>query len=130
MNMMKRTARFHIASPLLSGILYAFIGLGASIFLLSLLLQFSSLQETSLPNLAYAAHGVCSLLGGITAGRRATRRGWYHGGLCGLVYGLVIMMIGFLSLDLTLGSHSFFLLTLALVAGAIGGMTGVNTRKA
>ncbi|WP_270164590.1 TIGR04086 family membrane protein [Paenibacillus sp. SYP-B4298] len=129
MNLIKKTTRIHIASPLLSGILYAFIGLGASIFLLSLLLQFSSMQETSLPNLSYAAHGVCSLVGGITAGRRASRRGWYHGGLCGMVYGLVIMMIGFLSLDLSLSSHSLALLSLVLAAGAVGGMAGVNTKK-
>ncbi|MBJ6362954.1 TIGR04086 family membrane protein [Paenibacillus sp. GCM10012307] len=129
MNSVKKIARFHIASPLLSGLIYAFIWLGIGTLILSLLLFFSSLQESSLPNYAYVIHGFCSLLGGIVAGRRSTRRGWYHGGLTGLAYGLIVLLIGFLSLDQSLNSHNASVLALGLLAGAIGGMTGVNTRQ-
>ncbi len=94
-----------------------------------MLLYFSSMQETSLPNYTYIVHGICGLFGGVVAGRRSARRGWYHGGLTGLIYGLVVLLIGFLSLDQSFNGHNAVVLALCLLAGAIGGMTGVNTKK-
>ncbi|WP_028561830.1 TIGR04086 family membrane protein [Paenibacillus pinihumi] len=129
MNSIKKAARIHITSPLLSGLVYAFIWLVIGTLILSMLLYFSSMQETSLPNYTYIVHGICGLFGGVVAGRRSARRGWYHGGLTGLIYGLVVLLIGFLSLDQSFNGHNAVVLALCLLAGAIGGMTGVNTKK-
>ncbi|MUT67286.1 TIGR04086 family membrane protein [Paenibacillus sp. NEAU-GSW1] len=118
-----------IGSPVLAGILFALIWLAAGALLLSLLLHFSNMKENNLPNLSLAVHGVSSLAGGFVSGRRSGRKGWYHGGLLGVIYGILILIIGFLAADASLSLRSAALLGIALLAGAFGGMIGVNTKK-
>ena len=114
---------------LLYGLFAAILWLGAGALLLSLLLRYGGLDETSLPTLALTAHGVSSLAGGFTAGRRAGQKGWYVGLLLGILYALIILAIGFLAADAPISLESLALLATAAGAGTIGGMFGVGTRR-
>jgi len=114
---------------LLYGLFAAILWLGAAALLLSLLLRYSALNETSLPTLALAAHGVSVLAGGFTAGRRAGQKGGYVGLLLGALYALVVLAIGFLAADAPLSLESLLLLAISAGAGTIGGMFGVGTRR-
>ena len=56
-------------------------------------------------------------------------RGWYQGGLTGALYGILIMMIGFLALDSSFDLTMMIGLASVFLIGAIGGIMGVNTRN-
>jgi putative membrane protein (TIGR04086 family) len=114
---------------LLYGLFAAILWLGAGALLLSLLLRYSGLNETSLPTLALATHGVSALAGGFTAGRRAGQKGWHIGLLLGALYALIVLAIGFLAADAPIGPESLALLATAAGAGTVGGMFGVGTRR-
>lgn len=123
------TKKTQIAAPLLAGIVFSLIWLAAGALLLSLLLHFTNLKETELGNYAMGIHGLSALAGGFTAGKRSERKGWYNGGMLGVVYGLIVMVVSFLAQNASLSWNSAALLGLALLAGAFGGMIGVNLRK-
>ena len=126
---MKSVAHVRPSSPLFGGLFVAIIWLGAGALLLSMLLRFSSLQETSLPGLAMSVHGLAALAGGFSSGRRSARKGWYYGIILGAVYAVIILMIGFLAADAPLAWSTLSLLGVTSAAGAVGGMFGVGTRS-
>ncbi|RIX50566.1 TIGR04086 family membrane protein [Paenibacillus nanensis] len=118
-----------IGSPLLAGVIFSILWLAAGALLLSLLLQFSSMKESELGTYSLIVHGVSALAGGFTAGKRSERKGWYNGGMLGLIYGIMVMIISFLAANAAPTWNSALLLGAALLAGAFGGMIGVNLRR-
>ncbi|MFC4776493.1 TIGR04086 family membrane protein [Paenibacillus sp. GCM10023252] len=118
-----------IPSPLLAGVVFAAIWLAAGALLLSLMLQYSGMKESSLPTYAMAVHGLSALAGGFVSGKRSGYKGWYYGGMLGGLYGLLILLISFLAVNAGLSTKSIMMLIVAVAAGAVGGMIGVNAKK-
>jgi len=115
--------------PLLAGITFALIWLAAGAIILSLILNFSSIKESSLGMLSFIVHGFAALVGGLSSGKRAQAKGWYYGSVLGILYGLIIMVISFLASDISPSLQSLLLLSTVIATGAFGGMVGVNLRK-
>ncbi|MEW9700101.1 TIGR04086 family membrane protein [Paenibacillus sp. SI8] len=129
MNPMRSVSQVRITSPLFSGLLYSLIMMTIGTLVTSLFLLLTSAQETSLHTLTTIIHAASLFIGGWVSGKRAGARGWYHGGILGFVYFLLIFLIGFLAFDAGLNLQSLQLLIILFISGALGGMLGVNTRK-
>lgn len=114
-------------SPLFVGMTYAFIIMGMSALLTSLILLLTSHDEATLPMYSYAIHALALLIGGFISGKRTGNRGWYHGGLLGVLYSLIIEMVGFLGFDQGVSEYTFLFVLAAFVVGALGGIVGVNS---
>ncbi|MFD2329738.1 TIGR04086 family membrane protein [Cohnella sp. GCM10020058] len=121
-----RVSGIRIASPLVAGFVWAFIWLGLGTLALSVLLYSSSMPETKLLSWVFGVHGAASLAGGFTAAKRSGKRGWYIGAVTGLLYAIAVVLIGFLSQDIGFDSRMGQLGLIAALAGAFGGMLGVN----
>ncbi|QAY65183.1 TIGR04086 family membrane protein [Paenibacillus protaetiae] len=117
-----------MGSPFIKGLLYATIWLAVGALLLSSFLHYGNMKESSLPLYTMIVHGFCSFAGGFVSGKRSGRKGWYYGGLLGIVYAIIILIISFLAADAELSARSLTLLGIAFAAGAFGGMLGVNLR--
>lgn len=129
MYLIRRMFSWRIANPVLSGLCRSFFWMLLGAFVLSLLLWGSSLKEQDLLMYTYIVHGIAAAFGGLTAGRRASNKGWYHGCLTGAFYGLIILLIGFLALDSAPAGVDLLWVLAAAVIGALGGMFGVNLQK-
>lgn len=129
MSVIRRLFSWKISSPVLSGLIRSFLWMMLGAFILSLLLWGSSLKEADLAMYTYIVHGVAAAFGGLTAGSRAASRGWYHGALTGLFYGLIVLLIGFLALDSSPAGMDFLWVLAAAGISALGGMFGVNLQK-
>jgi putative membrane protein (TIGR04086 family) len=129
MNPMTKVNQVRISSPLLSGLLYAFLMMALGTLIVSLLLLWSNVQESSLPAYGKIIHALSIFVGGWVAGKRAGSRGWYYGGVLGALYATVIGIVAFLAYDNGLSLMSLALLGGAFGSGALGGMLGVNSRK-
>lgn len=122
-------SKLRISSPLLAGLTYTLLTvLGGTLFT-SLLLSFTGVKESSLSYFAYTILVVSLLIGGWASGKRAGERGWYHGGLCGIIYAVILVMISFLGYDQSLGMGSLMVLVISFASSALGGVFGVNMRK-
>jgi putative membrane protein (TIGR04086 family) len=129
MEPIKNTATVRFASPLFSGMVYAFITMAISSLIYSLVLTFTNQSEDSLSLFAYLIHALAIFIGSYACGKRINNKGWYHGGILGLVYALIIILIGFLSMDNGISFQTLFAVAVAYLLGAIGGILGVNNTK-
>ncbi len=117
------------AFPLLSGLFYAFLWMGLAAFVISMLLLLTGMKEQSLTLYAYLIHGWSTLAGGFVSGRKSGSKGWYIGGMLGILYAIAVILISFLGFDAPIRLSTLYLPALAFTLGALGGMVGVNSRK-
>ncbi len=129
MEPIRRVFTFRVTNPILSGLLYSFFWMFLGALALSLLLWSSGLTEEDLSFYTFLVHALSAFIGGCVGGKRAENRGWYYGCLTGLLYGVTLLAIGFLALDSSLALGDLTLLATVFIAGAIGGMFGVNLKK-
>ncbi|MFM9279228.1 TIGR04086 family membrane protein [Paenibacillus jiagnxiensis] len=118
-----------VSSPLLSGLFHAFVWMMVGALVLSLLLWLTGMQEQDLSLFTYIIHGISMLAGGFVSGRKSGKKGWYQGGLTGVVYGIAVLVIGFLALDSHVNAQDLLHLSAAFILGAFGGMLGINLSK-
>lgn len=129
MNAMNKVSQVRIGSPLIRGLVYAFIAMGLATLVTSFILMLTDQKEESLPSFAYIIHAGSLLIGGFVSGKRAKSKGWYHGGLLGVLYAVIIFIIAFLSFDQGIDLQSVKFLGTAFGSGVIGGILGVNASK-
>ncbi|MBO2943421.1 TIGR04086 family membrane protein [Paenibacillus sp. F411] len=129
MESIRRLITLRITNPILSGLLHAFIWMFIGAFALSMLLWASSLSEEDLSLYTFVVHGAAAWFGGLASGRRSGSKGWYYGLVTGLLYGILLLIIGFLALNSFISASDMTLLGIVIGAGALGGMFGVNLRK-
>ncbi|TVY11935.1 TIGR04086 family membrane protein [Paenibacillus cremeus] len=115
-------------SPLFVGLMYAGLFMLLGTLTASLILLGTNLPESSWLSSTLFIHGVAMFAGGLTTGKRSGSKGWYHGGLLGLVYTIIVWIIGFLAYDGGLSKELMYLGVVAFLAGAFGGMIGVNLK--
>ncbi|WP_281888993.1 TIGR04086 family membrane protein [Paenibacillus sp. YYML68] len=116
-------------SPLLSGLMYSTVITLLGTLLASLLLLATGLSESSWLSTTLLVHGLSLLIGGVLTGKRCESKGWYHGGMLGMLYTGIVWMIGFLAYDSGVTNELLMVGGIALVAGAFGGVVGVNMKK-
>ncbi|WP_368666300.1 TIGR04086 family membrane protein [Ammoniphilus sp. CFH 90114] len=114
------------SSPILTGTLTTLGLVLVGSLITSLLLHFSSLSEFSLSYFTYTVNGISLLIGGLIAGKQGGHKGWYFGGLTGMVYFVLLVLIGFLAFDMTPHLSALLYLAIAFLVGAVGGIFGVN----
>lgn len=112
-----------------SGLLYAFVCTGLITLLVSFLLLWTGLKENSIQVYIFLIHAAALFVGGFITGRKVDRSGWYYGGLMGVIYSIVIQLIGFLGFDAAVSMTSLTLFLISFAMGAVGGILGVNTKK-
>jgi putative membrane protein (TIGR04086 family) len=129
MEPIKNAATVRFASPLFAGMVFAFITMAISSLIYSFVLTFTNQSEDSLTFFAYLIHAFAIFIGSYACGKRINNKGWYHGGILGLVYAVIIILIGFLSMDNGISFQTLFAIAVAYLLGALGGILGVNHTK-
>jgi putative membrane protein (TIGR04086 family) len=129
MEPVKKTVDVRFTSPLFSGLVYAFIIMAAASLIFSFVLAFTSQSEASFSFYVYLIHLLSIFIGAYVCGKRTDTRGWYYGGILGLLYSLIIVVVGFLAFDHGLTLQTLFALVAAFFIGAFGGIIGVNHSK-
>jgi len=116
-------------TPVFAGLVYAMLVAGTATVLLSFILAVTGLKEQSLPVYVYMIHGMAVLVGGFITARRAGEKGWYRGGLLGILYGLIVTLVSYLGFDASLTLKSLLFLAVCFVTGAFGGIMGINSGR-
>ncbi|MCI3923654.1 TIGR04086 family membrane protein [Paenibacillus sp. TRM 82003] len=130
MNAMKSVSSgVRAGSPVLTGLLYSLVCMAVATVVASMIYKFTGVKEGSMTTSVYIIHSVSLFVGGLFTGWKSGRKGWYYGGMMGILYSVVIVLIGFLSYDAALTVYTLILLGLSFAAGALGGMIGVNLRR-
>ncbi len=116
----------HVFRPVLTGVVAVVIILFAVSLIMSLLLHFTSLRESSLHWFLFPITLVTLFIGGAIAGYQSGTKGWYYGGLTGIVFLLFTWLISYLGFDLSFQFKTAWLYAALLLLSVMGGMIGVN----
>lgn len=112
---------------LLKGLLLSLCITIVLLFFISLLLKFTSLSESKLPQLNNLIMVISIVLSGIYVAFKIKENGWINGAIVGVLYSLVIIFLGTIFIkDMNTTSFILTRLLLSTVIGIIGGMIGIN----
>ena len=95
-------------------------------FIFSLLLRFTSLQETSVAWIIVTLSFITLFIGGFISGGRGKEKGWLLGGATGGAYTLVIFLFQYLGNDSLFTLHQMLFHLGFIGTAALGGIIGVN----
>lgn len=115
--------------PMLAGFIYTFIIVFLGAIVVSFMLAFTDTRESTLPSAVYTVNGLALFVGGFVSGKRGGEKGWYYGGMTGILYFLFVVLISFLGFDAKLGLNHLYYLLLTFLVAAFGGIIGVNLSR-
>ncbi|MGD7053535.1 TIGR04086 family membrane protein [Sutcliffiella horikoshii] len=95
-------------------------------FIFSLLLRFTSLQETSVAWIIVTLSFITLFIGGFISGGRGKEKGWLLGGATGAAYTLVIFLFQYLGNDALFNMQQMLFHLGFIGIAALGGIIGVN----
>ncbi|WP_406242119.1 TIGR04086 family membrane protein [Tissierella carlieri] len=112
---------------LLKGLLLAYIITCILILVFSILLTYSSLRENKMPLVNTIIMVISVTSGSVYVAKMVKEKGWINGGIIGMAYYLILIMLSFIFLKpLVLDIFSISKLVLACIIGIIGGIIGIN----
>lgn len=109
------------------GVLLA-LGFSTVVFLLaSLVLSFTAISENIVPYLSFLTSIISIFIGSIFVTRKLSYKGWLNGGLTGLFYVLIILVLGlFIAGEFPIFTGFLTKAFLGFAFGAISGIIGMN----
>ncbi len=117
-------------TSLISGIAIAY-AITCIIFIgYAMLITYSSFTGKNLPLVVTVTSLVAVIVAGFDAAKGATKRGWLWGIAAGLIYALILAVIGtWVNKGFTFDSRTITLLILSVAGGGLGGVIGINLKK-
>lgn len=111
------------------GVLIAY---GISIILIiiyGILLVATSLSEATLPTAIMIITMVSIALSAIYTAVKVTSRGWLNGAIVGLIYMVILFLIGLIfNTGIAIDSFIFFRLFMGFIVGGLAGVIGINLK--
>ncbi|HHV06723.1 MAG TPA: TIGR04086 family membrane protein [Firmicutes bacterium] len=97
-------------------------------FLVTVVINFRSELEVKLPTLAYVAQYLTVFVTGIAAGRAAEQSGWLHGLGAGMVFAIIVLVVGsfLLPVKSPVAGRVLWQVLPAALLGMGGGAVGAN----
>ena len=112
---------------LLKGLLISFALSLVSIFIFSILLTYTNVQESVIFPVMVCITAISILVGSSISTIKIKKKGIINGGIIGLTYILIIYLISsIVGNGFALNMNSIILIVAGIIAGMIGGIVGVN----
>ena len=96
---------------------------------LAIILTYMEFPEAMVPSAVVITTLISIMLAGTSAARRARTRGWINGGLAGLVYMIILYIISSSTIvNFRIDQYVWAMLISGILAGALGGVVGINLK--
>lgn len=114
--------------PVIYGTIWALIWAICANMIVFLWSNYGNATAGQLTVAAYVIHCTAVLFGGFRAARCASEKGWYYGGLTGLMYAIFMILIGLTVYNtFSMDAGGGFRTVLMILIGAFAGIIGVNS---
>ncbi len=117
----------------ISGIKYLFLGYLVTFVMIigyAALITYTQMTDKYIMFVILITTIVSTTFIGNRFAKKAENKGMLWGALGGLLYGVVFVLLGYLSQEQYLISNrSVFVMVFSLIAGGIGGIVGINSKK-
>ncbi len=133
--MLKASQNSAISTPvsaLLFMIKAVFVSYIISLILLftgALIATFGAFSDTTVRIIANVVTALGTLVAGFMAGRHFSGKGIFFGAGCGIIYTILLWIVGnIFSGSINPGASFFTALLIGILCGAVGGISGINTK--
>ena len=110
-------------------LLLSFLITFSLILILSLFLTYSNLSDTIINPGIIIISGISVLVGGFNVSRKNKGKGILNGGILGIIYIIILFLISsILNSSFSVNISSLIMISICIIAGAIGGILGVNSK--
>lgn len=117
-------------SAILKGEAIAFSINILGLVILAVILTYTSISDNSIPTLVVAVNSIAILIGSSIATIKLEEKGIINGMIIGLLYILIYLTISLIfSGNINFSTKTILLIILAIWAGGIGGIIGVNLNR-
>ncbi|HAQ06054.1 MAG TPA: TIGR04086 family membrane protein [Bacillus bacterium] len=116
----------NLGKAVLYGVIAIFLLAIVSSFIFSLLLRFTSVQESSLQYVMTSISFLSIFIGGFVTGGNGKQKGWLIGGATGLTYTIIIFLFQFLGYDSLFSFEQIIYHICYVLTAMMGGILGVN----
>lgn len=97
---------------------------------LALLICYTSLPEEAVTPSVYVLNYFSVFLAGLFSAAKSGRKGFVTGGIAGVLYMLLVYLLGFILFGgITFSKDIMMMLLYCLITGMIGGIVGINISK-
>lgn len=124
-----RTVLQQWVRPLLVGLCVGVLCCTLLLLLAALAIQSVEIPRAAVTPLATVAAGIGAFAGGLAAALAAGRRGLVMGALCGILLFVIVLLAGLARATGIDPGYAAIKLAVLTVAGAIGGVLGVNRKR-
>lgn len=115
---------------LTKGAIFAYLLTAVVFVVYGLLLTYTETTEKNIQIVVMITTVISVLIGGIIASKGVDSKGLFFGMLVGVVYALIMIMVGLCILPvMKITSKMIMIIVLSISAGGIGGIIGINTKK-
>ena len=95
----------------------------------SCLITYTSIQEVTIPTITIIISAISILIGSTISTTNLRKNGIINGASIGLIYILIIYLLSsIIENDFSLNMHSIIMIISSILAGAFGGIIGVNKK--
>ena len=108
------------------GVITIFVVIVLASLLFSLLLRFTSMQESALSWVIIAVSFLAMFIGGFVTGGKGKEKGWLIGSGTGLLFSIIVFLFQYLGHDSLFSTQQSIYHLGFLATAAIGGIFGVN----
>ncbi|RSD24083.1 TIGR04086 family membrane protein [Mesobacillus subterraneus] len=116
----------NLSRAVLYGVIAIFLLAIVSSLIFSLLLKFTSVQESSLQYVMTSISFLSIFIGGFITGGNGKEKGWMIGGATGLVYTVIIFLFQYLGYDSLFSFEQIIYHICYIITAMMGGILGVN----
>ena len=100
------------------------------LFILSIVITYTNLNENLSIYLVRAVTYISVLVAGFYAAGKITDKGWFSGLVAGGCYSIILIIISSVLKKNQIGFDNILQLVICIVTGIVGGIIGINTKKA
>lgn len=128
MNNINETIESNLYLKLVKGLGVAFLFTLISIFIFSIILTYTNIQESTIPVTIIIISAISILLGSTVATRSVNKNGMLKGGIIGVTYVFFLYIISsILNTGFLVNIYTIIMLVTGVIAGLIGGILGINS---
>lgn len=114
---------------ILKGSVFAIVLTLILLLIYSALLTYTGLNENTIPAFIIAITAISILAGSLVSSMNIKKNGLTNGALVGLIYILVIYLLSsIIGKSFSLNMYSVIMIIASILAGALGGIIGVNKK--
>ena len=96
----------------------------------ALLIVYTGLSDSIVSTVVFITMVFAIMISGFAVARSASSRGWLNGAVGGLMYVLILYILGAMfQFGLVFDRHVALLLIIGFLSGAFGGIVGINMKK-